>query len=332
MNFTQSTFILVLIILVLVTQISSDELSFNDTEIYHVVTIGCKRKSLYYLPSFLSSFIRNQSKKKIFMHIFGDDELISAINNTLCLNNIRNEIYNIKLHNILDYHHLNSKILKFSEATYACASLKLDMINLLPLYDKVLVIDIDTYIEEDLANLWNYFYVEPMNTYYMYFTGETSVETYTRSWYWKNQNIKQHFYYPMGVNTGVILMNLELMRKLNISGQYLLQFNNEGSQFADQDILNTWTYYNRNLTYILPCKWNKRGYSGCNDGNNTEYYQFHSGIFHGNMNSFHWVSRIPKVKGASLVLNSLHAILLMYRNDFLNLCPINESVLHYIPN
>ena len=125
-------------------------------------------------------------------------------------------------------------------------------------------------------------------------------------------------------------MNLELMRKSNISGEYLLQLNDETITIGDQDILNTWTYYNRNLTYILPCKWNKRDSSGCSDANNTEYHLFYSGIFHGNRNTFHANNIITKDN--NYVLNRHHAVLQMYHKDFLSICTINEALLHSYNN
>lgn len=52
--------------------------------------------------------------------------------------------------------------------------------------------------------------------------------------------------------------NTARMRVQNVIGQLLLEINDEISETADQDILNTYAYYHSDSIFELPCQWNIR--------------------------------------------------------------------------
>lgn len=89
----------------------------------------------------------------------------------------------------------------------------------------------------------------------------------------------------------MIILNLDAMRAANLTAVNLIAANDEPVHLADQDILNTWAYYNPSLVGILGCEWNARKDSNClfplvrygrkeyvNMGDAPEF----GGIYHGN--------------------------------------------------
>lgn len=160
---------------------------------------------------------------------------------------------------------------KLDASRYFCASFKLDMVTMVPhSIDRLIYIDIDTIIFEDLTNLYGFFIKHPGKI--MYLARESYKEKFgfyaNPRW---NSTGKTHFYQPTGVNSGVILLNLELMRKLEppLNAETFIRVNDEPITMGDQDLFNTWAYYNPSLIFILPCKWNRRSDSSCSSGETT---------------------------------------------------------------
>lgn len=64
--------------------------------------------------------------------------------------------------------------------------------------------------------------------------------------------------------SGVMVMNLQRMRELNITVQEYLRTNDEPFVVAgDQDIINTHGYYHPELYSTIPCEWNYRAHAVC---------------------------------------------------------------------
>jgi len=105
---------------------------------------------------------------------------------------------------------------------------------------------------------------------------------------WYNRFARHPFYGQLGVNSGVMLMNLTRMRKFNweqhvfpIFKEYKLRIT-----WGDQDIINILFYYHPDKLHIMPCEYNYRPdhcmyMSICNTS--------HTGIklIHGNRGYFH---------------------------------------------
>jgi lipopolysaccharide biosynthesis glycosyltransferase len=144
-------------------------------------------------------------------------------------------------------------------------------------------LDSDTVIFEDLRGLMNVFKTDPLKAAY-YALEENS----TNSVYYKRQfskggklfDHKKHFYQPYGLNTGVAVLNLTMMRNENMTYERFMEVNDEDYEYEDQDILNSFAYYYPDKFGVLDCKWNKRRYSPCGSDDNREFYQFNSGIMH----------------------------------------------------
>lgn len=120
---------------------------------------------------------------------------------------------------------------------------------------KVIVLDTDITFASDIAELWKLFHVLSKEAIGL-------VENQS-DWYlgklWKN-----HQPWPAlgrGFNTGVILMNLAMLRKLNwmqmwkhIAEKELMTMFT--TSLADQDIINSVLKQHQYLVHYLPCQWN----------------------------------------------------------------------------
>ena len=70
--------------------------------------------------------------------------------------------------------------------------------------------------------------------------------------------IKIHFF--VGINSGVILMNLTRLRHFNLeqlSFEYYVKYKSE-IRAGDQDILNAMFHFHSEKLYVLPCHYNYR--------------------------------------------------------------------------
>ena len=57
-----------------------------------------------------------------------------------------------------------------------------------------------------------------------------------------------------------------------------MKINDEEPKLADQDILNSYLYYNPSEIVILHCRWNKRKAEWCLGPDNSEYYLNNTGM------------------------------------------------------
>ena len=136
--------------------------------------------------------------------------------------------------------------------------MKLTLPALLPIsLQKVIVLDTDLMFAADISSLWEYF-VEIVREGKLFGLVENQSDWYLGQ-LWEN-----HEPWPAlgrGFNTGVILFNLELMRKRawdklwdEVATKTLMEY--ESTALADQDIINAIIKDSPHLHYILPCFWN----------------------------------------------------------------------------
>ena len=270
--------ILVFIVFISIFQsISCSDEHLNDRIVLAIT--ACGKKAKYHLPSFLGSLLETQPKQtrsRLALYLFGDDEIWKTFHNTGCFKTLKSHFQSLTYQNLSNYSFkeggssLLSRYWKF-DSRYACASFKLNMITMLPTsINRLIYMDIDTIIFEDLANLYSYFIIHPGKIMYLAMESYRETFGYYANPKW-NSSGKNHFYQPTGVNSGVILMNLDLMRRLEppLNFETFIRMNDEPITMGDQDLFNTWSYYNTNQVYILPCKWNRRSDSSCSSGETT---------------------------------------------------------------
>lgn len=136
-----------------------------------------------------------------------------------------------------------------------CASQRLFLPSVLNQEDAVLYVDADVIFLTPLDKVWSFF--QEMNSSQLAaMTPEH--EDYAIGWY--NRFAQHPYYHPLGVNSGVMLMNLTRMRHFEwekylapIYKKYKLKIT-----WGDQDILNVLFHDHPDKLFVYPCEWNFR--------------------------------------------------------------------------
>lgn len=132
------------------------------------------------------------------------------------------------------------------------ASYRLLLPDLLPAYDKVLYVDCDVVVRNDIADLYN---KTDVTDYYLAAVFEASLDSQLD--YLNKLGIKPGCY----INSGFLLMNLQKLRADGMVGKLLHSAKTPDLQFPDQDVLNQLCegkilglppYYNSVRTFYLP--------------------------------------------------------------------------------
>ncbi len=132
------------------------------------------------------------------------------------------------------------------------ASYRLLLPEILPQYDKVLYIDCDVVVRNDLAKLYR---ETALEAHYLAAVFEASLDFQIP--YLESIGCRPGEY----INSGFLLMNLAKLRADNMVPKFLEAARTEGLQFPDQDVLNQLCkgrilglppYYNGIRTFFLP--------------------------------------------------------------------------------
>ena len=251
----------------------------EDTSFVVAVT-ACGKKARYHMPTFLQSLIEQPSatRRRIELHIFCDEDVRRIFVETGCVSRLHDGHFrSVWFHNVSDFSILTTvgskslsllgKYWKEDQSRYSCASFKLDMINMVPVtVDRIAYMDIDTVVFGDLAELFIRFDMHPTAILHV------ALESYRlgRGWYAdakhaKRGDRKKHFLPPTGLNSGVMLMNLALMRLSAppLDVRAFVGANDEAISMGDQDVLNSWAFHHQDQVKVLPCRWNRRSDSDC---------------------------------------------------------------------
>lgn len=242
----------------------------TDNDIINIGIISCKMHGGTMIRGLIGSLLQNPARHRIHVHLIVDNMQIDYIMKSYCKNSIipvmEKEFYNVT---VVNYEHkpkLNQLFKTFNDLghdtkLFECALLKTAMPHHFPELKDMLILDSDTVVLEDISSLWSLWMSNRSNKTYgaiqemelpvpegfVYFGG------------------KQHYFPPTGLNTGVLFMNMERIREGNLSSERLLEINDEPIKLLDQDLINTWAYYHQDEILQLPCKWNKRKGSHCDD-------------------------------------------------------------------
>ncbi|XP_030371335.1 glucoside xylosyltransferase 1 isoform X2 [Scaptodrosophila lebanonensis] len=136
-----------------------------------------------------------------------------------------------------------------------CASQRLFLPSLLPEVDSLLYVDTDVLFLSPISDVWEYFY-KFNDSQLAALTPEHENENIG----WYNRFARHPYYGRLGVNSGVMLMNLTRMRKFEWE-KHILPIHNEYRlriTWGDQDIINILFYYHPDKLYIIPCEYNYR--------------------------------------------------------------------------
>lgn len=152
----------------------------------------------------------------------------------------------------------------------------------MPDIDSVVYLDTDTLFISPVENVWRYFH--KFNTSQV---AALTPEHEDPNVGWYNRFSKHPYFGKLGVNSGVMLMNLTRMREFNWNS-YMLPLYREYKlkiTWGDQDLINILFYYYPDKLYVMPCEFNYRPdhciyMSVCDAPNGIQ-------ILHGNRGYFH---------------------------------------------
>lgn len=165
-----------------------------------------------------------------------------------------------------------------------CAAQRLFLPSLLKDVDSILYVDTDVLFLRPLEHLWYYF--SQMNSSHMAaMTPEH--EDFATGWY--NRFARHPYFKPLGVNSGVMLMNLTRMRDFNWQSHVIPIYEKYKYKitWGDQDIINIIFYLHPEKLFVYSCEWNFRSdhcmyMSVCKQAEENGV-----GVLHGNRAVFH---------------------------------------------
>lgn len=136
-----------------------------------------------------------------------------------------------------------------------CASQRLFLPTLLTEVDSLIYVDTDILFVSPLSKLWAFF--SQFNATQLV---ALAPEHEDSSVGWYNRFARHPYVPPLGVNSGVMLMNLTRLRQskwlpslLEYYKEYRLKIT-----WGDQDLINIYFHYFPEQLYIYPCDWNYR--------------------------------------------------------------------------
>ncbi|XP_054289330.1 glucoside xylosyltransferase 1-like isoform X1 [Macrosteles quadrilineatus] len=165
-----------------------------------------------------------------------------------------------------------------------CAAQRLFLPSLLKQYDSVLYVDTDTLFLTQLEDIWQHFH--HMNSSQMAALAPEHEDPNTG---WYNRFARHPYYGKLGVNSGVMLMNLTRMRQFGWD-QYLSPIYKAFRlkiTWGDQDIINIIFHYHPESLYVYSCRYNYRSdhcmyMSVCQDA-----HAHGVAVVHGSRGTFH---------------------------------------------
>ncbi|XP_077548345.1 glucoside xylosyltransferase 2-like [Haemaphysalis longicornis] len=136
-----------------------------------------------------------------------------------------------------------------------CASQRLFLPGALAEVDAVIYADSDVLFLSPLEDLWHFF--ETMNDSQLAAMAPNREDNSTNCY---RKSTKHPFYQPLGLNSGVMLMNLTRMRAFHWERwmNRLLRKYRKVIRFGDQDVLNILFSIHPERVLVFPCSWNYR--------------------------------------------------------------------------
>ena len=126
---------------------------------------------------------------------------------------------------------------------------------MLPDVDRIIYVDTDILFHVDIADLWSHF--ESFNASQLAGVAPESEDPGTN---WYPRFARHPYYQPTAVNSGVMLMRLDRMRRLDWSRLMWPVYDTYryNLSWGDQDVLNVLFHEHRDWVYLLDCTWNYR--------------------------------------------------------------------------
>lgn len=185
---------------------STSSSSSSSTSIIHIASIACGEKAVKHFPSFAGSLINNPSSHRVKLTVFADSYFKEYIQSNVTFKKLTRQL-NVTVTSTQELESLSQQV--STELTnnlrdlprFQCAYLKMFLSNLTR-FQKLLYLDIDTIVLEDISHLWDLF---------RQFTSKQIMGMVLENatpgvGYYHGQSNKKHVYKGDGLNSGVILM------------------------------------------------------------------------------------------------------------------------------
>jgi len=161
---------------------------------------------------------------------------------------------------------------------------------------KVIYLDLDTVSLRDLGELWKLFQLFDSKQC----VAATRESEILDGYYLRHSDERLPYVYPVGINAGVLLLDLEKLRRVEPEWSNEVNrilFHYDGMlHTGDQDVLNILFHRKAEYLFLLPCEWNIREDSWCRMERANDL-----GIVHGSRKRFeienedHWLHSFTKL-------------------------------------
>lgn len=197
---------------------------FGSREIYSDMAVSCK------------SLLVNSDVDKVYL-LIEDDQFPEELHRDVEVINISKLVPTIFNPDSPNYN---------SNWTYI-GLIRAALTKVFPQYDRILSIDCDTVVLEDISDLWDI----PMDDYYVAGVKEPIISMRRP---------------PLYINAGVIMLNLKKLREDHIDDEMIYDLNTREHCFVAQDVINS---YCKGHILQLPGEYNTSTYTE----NGTEPYK-----------------------------------------------------------
>lgn len=226
--------------------------SFSSYEIQLAVVV-CGEKRINESLTMVKSALLF-TRRPLLLHLFTNPELYD--NFTWVLSKWKQQARLWFDFNIYDVKYPNSVGQQWRSLFKACVQ-RLFFPDMLKDVDSLLYVDTDTIFFRPLDHLWAYF--KKMNSSHLAALSPDA-EDVAIGWY--NRFASHPFYGNVGVNSGVMLMNLTKMRSFKwmekVTAHFVKYKEDLNLTLGDQDIINIIFHFNPDRLYLFPCEWNFR--------------------------------------------------------------------------
>lgn len=251
----------------------------NGTEVV-IVVVSCGERHNEALNMIKSAIMFNRNQVLLKFVVVAEEQLRQNFIEKLDdWQKINDNIFSYELHS-LTFPATNKD--EWKKLFKPCAAQRLFLPSLLTHIDSVLYVDSDTIFLSPVRELWDMFH----NFNSSQFAG-MAPEHQDKNAGWYNRFARHPYYGDLGVNSGVMLMNLTRMRNFKWEQHIMPIFKEYRLKlvWGDQDILNILFHHHPDRLYIFPCEWNYRAdhcmyMSVCDAPDGVK-------IIHGNRGYFH---------------------------------------------
>ncbi|KAJ8299065.1 hypothetical protein KUTeg_023125 [Tegillarca granosa] len=218
----------------------------------HLSVVACGDRGEESIVMFKSAVLL--SRKPLVFHIFADLPLQSYFKRQLDFwpDEFRNKIVYYHIYNIT-FPSENTE--EWKKLFKPCASQRLFIPSILTDVNSLIYVDTDMLFLRPLEDLWSFFSL--FNSTQLAALAPEHEDTATG---WYNRFARHPYYGLLGVNSGVMLMNLTRLRSSEWLQSMLAYYKEYRYKitWGDQDLINIYFHYHPDELYVYNCDWNYR--------------------------------------------------------------------------